>query len=242
MPSRACKALSSCPSFRAAQTNRPPTKTAGRKTNRTKTIAAAVSMLRSVSHRSGSPLRPSFPRVGKRPRHSAHLATPVLAHPRKRCRALAELRHAPSSGADLVASRQRLVVGTVFRPERPLRASDASLRRSGRNAKALAHVRLVRPSPPPHTERLTIAADQRQSPFRRVESRRGSCGHDRVRPERAKARPRRNRCTRTAREGAGRRWVVFDSQRPCRDPDSRALRAEAGNASTSRIASVGTSA
>ena len=71
MPSRACKALSSCPSFRVARTNRPPTKTAGRKTKRSKTIAAAVSMHPRVSHRSVSPLRPSFPRAGKRP-HQKH--------------------------------------------------------------------------------------------------------------------------------------------------------------------------
>ncbi len=38
------KALSSCPSFTAAQTNRPPTRTAGRPTSRTRTIAAALCM------------------------------------------------------------------------------------------------------------------------------------------------------------------------------------------------------
>jgi len=121
-------------------------------------------------------------------------------------------------------------------------ASDASLRRSVRNAKALAHIRVVRPSPAVHAERLAIAADQRRLSFRRVESRRGPCGHDRVRSKRAKAGPRGNRCPRTATAGAGPGWFVFDSQRPCRDPDSCALRAEAGNASTSRIASLGTPA
>jgi len=34
MPSHFCRALSSCPSFRAAQTNRPPTRAAGKKTTR----------------------------------------------------------------------------------------------------------------------------------------------------------------------------------------------------------------
>jgi hypothetical protein len=142
-----------------------------------------------------------------------------------RCRLLLEVRQRPRgdlaapggtadalpSGADLVASRQRLIVGTVVRPERPPRASDASLRRSDRNAKALAHIRVVRPSPTVHTERLAIAADQRHSPFRRVESRRGPCGHDRVRSKRAKAGPRGNRCPRTATAGAGSGWFVFDS-------------------------------
>src|SRR5437016_5710379 len=40
------------------------------------------------------------------------------------------------------------------------------------------------------------------------ELRRGSFAHDRVRSERAKARPRGNRCPRTAREGAGPGWFV----------------------------------
>src|SRR5437588_7689428 len=44
-------ALSCCPSFTAAQTNRPPTTTAGRRTTRTRTIAAAISIQESFPTR-----------------------------------------------------------------------------------------------------------------------------------------------------------------------------------------------
>src|SRR5438477_7966482 len=44
MPRRACNALSSCPSFSAAQTNRQPTRATGKSTSRTRTTTAATSM------------------------------------------------------------------------------------------------------------------------------------------------------------------------------------------------------
>src|SRR6266508_4130217 len=54
MPSRACNALSSCPPLTAAQTKRPMTRTAGRRTSRTRTITTAVSMPATVSPGCGS--------------------------------------------------------------------------------------------------------------------------------------------------------------------------------------------
>src|SRR6266508_2917358 len=54
MPNRACNALSSCPSLIAAQTKRPMTRTAGRRTRRTRTITTAVSMPATVSRGCGS--------------------------------------------------------------------------------------------------------------------------------------------------------------------------------------------
>src|SRR4051812_23399291 len=76
----------------------------------------------------------------------------------------------------------------------------------------------------------------------RLELQRVPYGDDRVRPERAKACARPDRCARAAGESARRSWFVLDAQRPCRDPLACALRAEVCNAPASGVASPGTTA
>jgi hypothetical protein len=76
----------------------------------------------------------------------------------------------------------------------------------------------------------------------RLELHRVRYGDDRVRPERAKACARPDRCARAAGESARRSWFVLDAQRPCRDPLACALRAEVCNAPASGVASPGTAA
>jgi len=85
MPSRFCKALSSCPSFNAAQTNKPQKRPTGRRTRRATAIAAPLSIRATDSHRSRSPVR----------------ATPCCAKRLSSCRERQLRRRRGSPPADL---------------------------------------------------------------------------------------------------------------------------------------------